>query len=458
MKQLVTVTAIAAACLLSACAPTPHAVPVATHAALPDSFSTTSANATATVHEGWWKLLGDAQLNALVDEALAHNSDLQQALARVEEARANWGVADAARLPTVDATLTSSTSRSFDTTGLHHSRAMQPGVQASWEPDLWGRIASQTQAAHSKLAASQADRDAVALSVVATTVQTWTGLLSLQEQVRTTEATAQSRAKALQLAQDQQRVGYTSQLQMSQAEAEYENVQQQLQALQWALRKQENALNVLLGTAGRHFARSAGRLDALQMPPVPQALPSDLLNRRPDIARAQHLLAASDAAMAVQRAAFMPQVRLSASVGSLMVNALDFDPVKLWSLGGSVLAPVFNAGRLQAQLDAATAQRDQAAWAYRSVVLNAFADVENALTGTERLAQQLQHAEQRVAVLERNVGFAQDRYQAGYASHLEVLDAQRNQYAAQLEVVRVRQQVLDNRVALYKALGGGWQK
>ena len=439
---------------LNACAPTTQPIPAATQHALPDSFSTTGG--AATVQDGWWMLLGDIRLNALVDEVLAHNSDLRQALARVEEARANWAGVDAARLPVADASLGSSTNRSLDSAGLHHSRALQLGVQASWEPDLWGRIANQTQAARSRLAASQADRDAVVLSVVAATVQTWTGWLALHEQLHITEATLRSRAQALALAQDQQRVGYISALQVGQAEAEYENVQQQAQALQWALRKQENALNVLLGTTGRHFAPQDSRLDALQLPAVPQALPSQLLSRRPDIACAQHLLAASDATMAAQRAAFLPQVRLSASLGSLMTNALDFDPVKVWSLGGSALAPIFHAGQLQAQLDAATAQRDQAAWAYRSTVLQAFADVENALTGRERLAQQLQHATQRVRVLERSLGFAEDRFQSGYASHLEVLDAQRNLYTAQLEVTRLRQQALDNRVALYRALGGGW--
>ena len=150
-------------------------------------------------------------------------------------------------------------------------------------------------------------------------------------------------------------------------------------------------------------------------------------------------------------------MNLSASVGSLLVNSLNYNPLTVWSLGGSLLAPLFNGGRLQAQLDAATAQRDQAAYAYRGAVLAAFADVESALTGTQRLAQQTLHATQRRDVLHQTLGYAHDRYEAGYASYLEELDAQRNLYAAELEVVRLHQAELDNRVQLYKALGGGWQ-
>jgi len=195
----------------------------------------------------------------------------------------------------------------------------------------------------------------------------------------------------------------------------------------------------------------------LQLPAVPSSLPSQLLERRPDIGRTAALLAASDHQLQAQRAAFLPQVNLSASVGSLLVNSLNYNPLTVWSLGGSLLAPLFNGGRLQAQLDAATAQRDQAAYAYRGAVLAAFADVESALTGTQRLAQQTLHATQRRDVLRQTLGYAHDRYEAGYASYLEELDAQRNLYAAELEVVRLHQAELDNRVQLYKALGGGWQ-
>ncbi len=453
-------TLLAAALSLGACAPMPSAIPDNARAVLPAQWSeplATGTDQSLPVATDWWAQLGDAQLNALVAQALANNTDVLSAMARVQEAQANLAFTDGARSPQVNATLTTQAGRSLAALGPKHSRSLQPGLQASWELDVWGRLSAQSQAASARVQASQADRDAMALSVAATTVQTYVGLRALQTQLAISQATVQSRAQALQLAQDQVRVGYSSQLQLTQAQAEYASVQQQVQQLLWQIDKQGHTLHLLLGQAGGDALPAAPTdWQALQLPSVPSSLPSQLLERRPDIARAAHTLAASDHNLSAQRAAFLPQVNLSASVGSLLINSLDYNPLTLWGLGGSLLAPLFNGGRLHAQLDAATAQRDQAAYGYRATVLSAFADVENALTGTRRLAQQSQFATERRDVLQQSLGFAHDRYEAGYASYLEELDAQRNLYAAQLEVVRLRQAELDNRVQLYKALGGGW--
>lgn len=457
-----TLAAVACAAWLTACAPIPRAVPDNAQVTLPAQWSEaeTAAPSSPPIAADWWTQLGDAQLNALVQQALANNTDVLTAGARVQEAQANLAATDAARSPQVNATLGASTGRSLTVLGPSQSRSVQPGLQASWELDLWGRLSQQSQAAAARVQASEADRAAVQLTVAATTVQTYVGLRALQQQLAISQATVLSRDKALQLALDQQRVGYISQLQVTQAQAEYQSVQQQVQQLQWQIDKQLTTLNLLLGQAGGNaqLATQTGvRLQDLQLPAVPASLPSQLLERRPDIARASALLAASSHQLQAQRAAFLPQVSLSASVGSLLVNALDYNPLTVWSLGGSLLAPLFNGGRLDAQLDAATAQRDQAAYAYRGAVLSAFADVQSALTGTHRLAQQTLHATQRREVLHQSLGFAHDRYEAGYASYLEELDAQRNLYAAELEVVRLHQAELDNRVQLYKALGGGWK-
>ena len=160
--------------------------------------------------------------------------------------------------------------------------------------------------------------------------------------------------------------------------------------------------------------------------------------------------------MGASRAAFLPQVALSASLGALYVNALNYNPVSVWSLGGSVLAPLFDQGRLSAQYDSATAQRDGAAFAYRGAALTAVGEVENALVGVERLAQQMEHVTRRRAILARSVEFAKDRYEAGYAPYLEQLDAQRNLYQTEIEAITLRQEQLLNQLNLFKALGGGW--
>jgi len=445
------------ALLLAACAPLPRAVPDNAQVTLPAAWSEAAgAAAPAPIAPDWWRQLGDAQLDALVAEALAHNSDLLTALARVDEARANWAATDAARSPTLNAAAAAQSGRSLGAFGPAHTRSVQPGLQAAWEVDLWGRLAQQAQAAGERLQATRADRDAVALAVAAATAQTYIGLRSLQAQYAIADATVQSRESALELARDQQRVGYISQLQLTQAEAELHNVRQQVQQIDLSIRRQTIALNTLVGRAGGSVGD--GTLQALQLPLPPASLPAQLLERRPDIARAAHLLAAASHQIGAERAAFMPQVTLSASVGSLLVNALQYNPLTVWSMGGSLLAPLFDGGRREAALDAAAARRDQAAYAYRGAVLAAFADVENALVASVRLAQQTEQAVQRRDVLQRSLGFAHDRYEAGYASYLEELDAQRNLFQAELDVVRLRQAELDNRVLLFKALGGGWQE
>ena len=173
---------------------------------------------------------------------------------------------------------------------------------------------------------------------------------------------------------------------------------QAIPELELAIRRQENSPRVLAGELPGEVLRER-RFQDLPVPPVPASIPSDLLARRPDVAQGQLLLAASDVNLSVRRAEFLPHVTISAKFGSLLTNGRDYDPVTLWSLGGSVLAPVFSSGRLSAQVDAATAQRDQAAFAYRGVVLTAFSEVENALAGVLRLQTQMAHAQQRRDIL-----------------------------------------------------------
>ena len=460
----------AALLLLAGCS-----VPSLTHApdraqpAMPERWSQGVASSdAAAVQTGWWQAFGDAQLSRWVELALARNNDVLTAMARVDEARANVDVTGSAVMPQLSLGTPGSVNRSLSarTGQMVHVRSAQPVLQASWELDLWNRLGSLSTAAEQRLQASQADRDAVRLTVAATTAQAYIALRSLQAQRAVAEDTVKSREDAVRLLTDQVRVGYISQLQQSQALAELESVKQSVQQLTLALERQRIVLMQLVGGLGDVQAQAllqvteadGSALHAMTMPPMPApGLPSSLLERRPDIARSQLQLAASDSNLAAQRAAFLPQLSLSANVGSLLINALDYSPARVWSLGGSILAPLFSGGRLQGQFDAASAQRDQAAYAYRAVVIKAFGDVQTALVGTEQLQAQWEHAREREKVLMRTLGFAKDRYEAGYASYLEELDAQRNLFAVQQEVVRLRQSQLENAVALYQALGGGWQ-
>ena len=450
---------------LAGCTPAHRQIPALAAITAPQAWSTPDI-ATLQVNPvpiapQWWQAFGDAALNHHVEAALTHNTDLLAAGARLDAARAQLALSRAALGPTLGATLGVQAQRALGATGIATTRLVQPGLQASWEPDLWGRLNTLANASALRLRASQADRDAVALAISTTTTQTYIGLLALEAQLAQTRETTASRAEALRIAQDKARVGYTSQLQVTQAESEYQVVLQSLPQLQAAIARQYNALRLLTGELpGQRDPADAqaSRFSQLRLPAVPVALPSELLRRRPDLAQAESLLAASDVSLKASRAAFLPQVSLSASLGNLYINALGYNPAGVWSLGGSVLAPLFDRGRLSAQYDSAAAQRDQAAFAYRGTVLAAFGEVENALTGVGRLQEQMEHATHRREVLARSLQYAKDRYEAGYAPYLEQLDAERNLYQTEIEVINLRQSQLLNQLSLYKALGGGWQQ
>jgi multidrug efflux system outer membrane protein len=448
------VLALAGAGALTGCLPTYRAAPELARVAAPDAWREPVPGA-AAIDAQWWRSFGDPELARLVESALVRNSDVLIAVARVDEARAQAALAESARLPALNGALGVQTGRSVDATGIKNSTVIQPALQANWELDLFGRIRNQIRAADLQFRATQAERDAAALAVAAATAQSYIQLLALDAQLFITRETVASRAEALRLAQDQARVGYISQLQLTQAQSEYQSVLGAIPELELAVRRQENALRLLAGELPGVVVRGAGFTE-LRLPPVPAALPSQLLARRPDVAQRELLLAAADASLAVRRQAFLPQVTLSAQLGSLFVNALDYDPVTVWSLGSSVLAPLFSGGRLTAQYEAAASQRDQAAFAYRRTVLTAFSEVENALAGVPRLAEQVDHAVQRRDILGRSLGYAHDRYQAGYATYLEELDAQRNLYQVEVNLITLRRTQLENLIGLYRVLGGGW--
>ncbi|WP_313104215.1 efflux transporter outer membrane subunit [Stutzerimonas nitrititolerans] len=404
----------------------------------------------------WWQSFGDEQLIALVEAALAHNSDVLIAASRVEQAREQIRLSHAALLPNLDAVLGAQRTRELSVLGITHTTAVQPSLQLSYEVDIWGRLRRLREAATLQYQASEAERDAVRLAVASTIARAYVSLLSLDRQLHVTRETLESRRQALRVAEDRASLGYTSQLELTQAQSEYEATAQLLPQLQQAIREQEHAVRLLSGALPGAVQRGAGLL-AIEPPAVPGVLPSELLRRRPDIHQAELLLAASDLNLQAQRDRFLPQVQVSASLGRLFVNSRDYDPVRVWDIGASVLAPIFDAGRLEAGVNIAVAQRDQAAFAYRAAALEAFSEVENSLSAEGNLRQQIERVEARRAVLERSLALAEDRYRAGYSSYLETLDAQRNLFNTELTAVQLRERQLNALIDLYQVLGGGWQ-
>ncbi|MCL2894750.1 efflux transporter outer membrane subunit [Brenneria tiliae] len=442
----------ALALLLSACATSPSpqkdalsAAPAAWRADAPPGD---------VVQAGWWRAFGDPRLTAAVERALAGNTDLAVAEARIREAEALAVQARSALLPSLNGSISAQDARSLSaaTGRASTSTTVQPQLQAAYEVDLWGRVRASDNAARAALQASRYARDAAALSVAAATARAYVQLASLDAQSAVARDTLASRNESLRVATQRAQAGYTSRLELAQAEVEQRAAARRIPELELAVRQQENALRLLTGETPGAVERS--RFATLAVPTPAPGLPSALLARRPDIAQSEAELLSADATFASERAALLPQVSLTASIGRLFVEHID--PVTVWNLGGSLLAPLFDGGRLAAQADAAEARRDQAAWAYRAVVLNAFAETENALEGVVRLqSQSTEAAAQRAAVAEA-LKHARNRYRAGYASYLEELDAQRGLFNSEVELIQLRQSRLLNAVTLYQALGGGW--
>ena len=439
--------------LLGACVPALTPRPEASTVAPPADWRTTLP-ADGAIDAAWWGRFGDPELTALVEQARANNTDLAIATARVAEARAQERVARSLLLPTLSASLPGSEARTVNAFGQpSESVSAQPTFQAAYEVDLFGGNAARRDAARANAAAVAAAREAATLSVSAAAASGYITLLALDARRDLLKQTLVSRGEALRIARDRAEAGYTSQLELRQSEAEYRAAEQQIPAIEAAIARQENGLSLLVGDTPHAIARGAS-FDALATPVVPAVLPSDLVRRRPDIAQAEYALAATDANLRAARAQFLPQIRLSASAGAVASNLLG-DPISIWSIGGSILAPIFQGGRLQGQYDAATAQRDQAAFAYRKSVLTAFREVEDQLALIDRLGAQEQALLAQHTAVAEVLRHATNRYRAGYSPYLEQIDAQRALLAVDQALIQLRADRLTAYVALYQALGGG---
>ncbi|HAT1644489.1 TPA: efflux transporter outer membrane subunit [Raoultella planticola] len=406
----------------------------------------------------WWRNFHDSQLNHYVDQALRYNSDVLIARERVNEYQARAYAVDSTLFPSLDASLTGTRARAQSAaTGLPvHSTVYKGGLTASYDVDIWGANRSAASAAQASLEAQKAAAAAADLTVATSVAAGYLTLLSLDEQLRVTRQTLKSRQDAYNLAKRQYETGYTSRLELMQADSELRSTRSQIPPLQHQIAQQENALSVLTGSnPGSIQRQDFSRLTPLALP---SQLPSTLLNRRPDIVQAQRQLIAADATLAASQAQLLPSINLTAT-GSLqdrtLPDLLD-NPLRLWSLGGSILAPLLNRQALNAQVDVSMAQRNQALYGYEKTVRGAFQEVNDSLDAITRYGEQLNQLLSQQEVAQETLRIAQNRYRNGYSSYLDVLDAQRTLFATQISVVQVKNNLLLAQVDLYRSLGGGW--
>lgn len=439
--------------LAAACAGPRAAPPEAAQVTPPERWRGTGGSEPVTAD--WWTRFGDPALDDLVEHVMANNVDIALAATRVEEARARVRLTEGAQLPSVGLGTGGGEQREVDFRGLGVTQwAAQVQGSVSYDLDLFGRLANASAAARAQLLGTEAARDNVRLAVASTTASLYIQLRALDARIAILEDTLTVRGDSLKLVRRRADAGYATQLEVRQAEAEYHAAEQAIPATRIAVQRLESALSVLMG--GNPHAIWRGKpLMEVALPPVPGVLPADLLRRRPDIAQAEAQVVAADRSLDAARAAFMPQVQLGAT-GGVVAAELLADPVTVFSVGGSLLAPIFQGGRLRAQADIATAQRDQAAYGYLRTTITAFGEVEDALAaisnGAAQEAALRAQREAQAAALEN----ARKRYAAGYSAYLEQLDAQRGLLGADLALVQVRADRLAALVQLYRAAGGGW--
>ncbi|MEO6327121.1 MAG: efflux transporter outer membrane subunit [Thermoanaerobaculia bacterium] len=411
----------------------------------------------AVANLSWWHLLNDEELRGLVKIALAENRDALLAAAAIEEFRARVGISQADLYPSINLTGEAGRVRpGLDGTRDSASFAARGGL--SWEIDVWGRIRRSNEAARAELLAREENRRAVVLTLVGDVASGYFLLLGADRELDISRRTLASRNETLRLSRSRFSSGLTSELDVRQFQAQAASAVQSVARLEREQRQKEDALSVLLGRSPYRLPRGHA-LEAQTVPPdVPPGLPSALLERRPDVLAAERALAAATARIGVAQAARLPSFSLTGLLGvqSAELSSLLDSPSRLYQLLGTVAAPIFNAGRLKNQVRVAQAQAVAARLSWEKTVLVALKEVEDGLIAQSTWRREVAAASEQTEALRAAARLASVRYENGVSSYLEVLDADRSLFAAELALSQTESQRLVASVRLFQALGGGW--
>jgi multidrug efflux system outer membrane protein len=421
----------------------------------------------------WWELFGDPELSRLEGLATTNNQQLAAAFANIQQARALVSVARADYFPQVSADPSAtrqrlSANQSAGAGSSSHGSTFNTfslPLDASWELDLWGRVRREVQGARARLAASADDLESSKLAILAEVASDYFSLRSLDAQYQLLEETAVAYRRSLELTQNRRNSGIATDLDVSQAETQLATTEAQIPAVQLQRATFLHALAVLCGQPAPAFdlnatkgalAAAKGAFDA--GPGIPVAVPSELLERRPDISAAERRMAAANADVGVACAAFFPSITLNGLAGYQSVNTgtlFNWDS-RVWSVGPSLALPLFTGGRNRAQLAAARAAYDAAVANYRQTVLSAFQDVEDQLASQRLLAQQTDKENSALKSARRTLDISMTKYKGGVITYLDVVIAQSAALALEQTVVQLNGQRLAASVSLIKALGAGW--
>jgi len=429
--------------------------------AVPDKYQYMPQEVADTINTAWWTQFGDPVLDALIAEALANNRNVRQAAANVAQAAAMLTETQSQFYPqagydvgsTRQRYSTDVLQRPLDRTQTTYSAI----ASASWEIDLWGRIRRQTEAAQANLLATEEARRGVVLSLVAQVATNYLTLRALDEQLAVAQKTLGTYNESLKLFELQFKYGVVSQMNVAQAQSQSQTAAAQIPAIEQQIVNTENALSVLLG-------RNPGRIERgkavaeLAMPQTPAELPSQLLERRPDLVQAEQQLVAANAQIGAAKALYFPTISLTGALGSVSsdLSNLFSGPNRMWSYGGSLIGPIFAGGAITAQVRQAEGAQQAALANYEKTVQGAFADVENALVAQQKTRERLIAQQGLVDALRDYARLARLQFDGGYAPYSTVLQAEQTLFPAELTLAQDRAQVFGAAVSVYQSLGGGW--
>lgn len=431
---------------------------------VPPSFRFEYKDAQDVANTKWWEQFQDPVLNELIATALANNLDVKNATARVDEFLGQFVSTRSALFPQVAAGFDASRQRASKSAAIPVPAGVnpvynqfQPSVSASWDIDLFGQVRRETEAARANLLGSEQSRRATILTLVASVASSYITLRSLDRQLAIAQDTTESRAESVNVFELRFKGGQTSQMELAQSQSEYEATAATIPQLETQIAQQEDALSVLLGRDPGPILR--GRvLAALATPAVPAGLPSDLLDRRPDLQQAEQNLIAQNALIGAAKALYFPSITLTGLFGSVSsrFSNLWSGPAKVWSFGGAVTVPIFTGGNITGQVHQAEARQQEALFSYEKAIQVAFQQTDDALIALQKSREQLDIQAKQVDALRTYLRLARLRYEGGYTSYIDVLDAERSLFNAELQYTQTQSLTFTSLVSLYMAMGGGW--
>ncbi len=412
----------------------------------------------------WWEQLGDPVLNGLMETALRENKDVLIAAARIEEYSGRYVATRGELFPYVQGSGSAAKQQVTEAgatpwpAGLDNPYASYQAVfNASWEIDFWGKLRRSNEAARADLLSREYAHRAVLLSLAASVAGAYIDLRDFDRQLAIARETLKTREDSLEIYKLRYAAGVISEMELSQIRSEYESTRATIPQIEKSIAQQENALSLLLGRNPGPVIRGM-TIDQLRFPVVPAGLPSDLLERRPDIRQSEQDLISANAKIGVAKAAYFPSVSLTGTFGQASASLSDLftGPAQVWNLGANVTVPIFTAGRTWGKVQASEAVQKQALLTYVKTIQTAFREVEDSLVAQDRTRIQLDALFNQLTALRNYRSLAVLRYENGYSSNLEVLDAERNLFTIELNYIQTRGNLFHAMIDLYKAMGGGW--